>query len=40
MPKTRKNKKTSYKNKSKKMMCKNEATFHGLHEWYRAMFEK
>jgi hypothetical protein len=22
------------------MMCKNEATFHGLHEWYIAMFEK
>ena len=30
----------SHRNKTHKMMCKNEATYMGLHHWYVSMFEK
>ena len=29
-----------YMRKSLKRSCENGATFHGLHHWYKAMFEK
>lgn len=40
MPRSIKYKKGAYRSKTHKMMCKNEATFHGLHHWYVEMFEK